>query len=183
MALQSSGTITINDIRTELGSSSYSLRTLSAAAGKSTPDAISEFYGYSNVNYVPINSASGYVYQSGQSVSGSFSRLENGVIVETTSGNATQDLFMYAASMPSGNVVGDNITNGFRASATSLTYGQYFEVQVKVSRSGSYFFSNWSASGNYTVSDLGTSQYLLWYRVTGTYYGTFPYITVSFNYG
>lgn len=186
MALQSSGQITMADIAGELGmapTSPFSLRSASSLAGFSSPDAMSEFYGYSNVTYVPISYASGYVYQSGQSVYGSFSRLENGGIVETTSGNATQDLFMYAANMPSGNVVGSNITNGFRASATSLTYGQYFEVQVKVSRSGSYLFSNWSASGNYTVSDLGTSQYLLWYRVTGTYYGTFPYITVSFNYG
>ena len=47
MPLQSSGAISISQIRTELGSSSYSLRTLSAAAGKSTPDAMSEFYGYS----------------------------------------------------------------------------------------------------------------------------------------
>ena len=48
MALQGSGgCISISQIRTELGSSSYSLRTLSAAAGKSTPDAMSEFYGYS----------------------------------------------------------------------------------------------------------------------------------------
>ena len=47
MALPSSGAISISQIRTELGSSSGSLRTLSAAAGKSTPDAMSEFYGYS----------------------------------------------------------------------------------------------------------------------------------------
>lgn len=47
MALQSSGPISITQIRTELNNSSYSLRTLSAAAGKSTPDAMSEFYGYS----------------------------------------------------------------------------------------------------------------------------------------
>ena len=47
MALQASGAISISQIRTELGSGSYSLRTLSAAAGKSTPDAMSEFYGYS----------------------------------------------------------------------------------------------------------------------------------------
>ena len=46
MALPSSGPLSIGDIKTELGSSSGSLRTLSAAAGKSTPDAISEFYGY-----------------------------------------------------------------------------------------------------------------------------------------
>lgn len=48
MALQTSGAISISQIRSELGSSSGSLRTLSAAAGKSTPDAMSEFYGYSN---------------------------------------------------------------------------------------------------------------------------------------
>lgn len=47
MALQTSGAISISQIKTELGSSSNSLRTLSAAAGKSTPDSMSEFYGYS----------------------------------------------------------------------------------------------------------------------------------------
>ena len=47
MALPSSGAISISQIRTELGSTSGSLRTLSAAAGKTTPDAMSEFYGYS----------------------------------------------------------------------------------------------------------------------------------------
>jgi hypothetical protein len=37
-------------INTEvLGTDSYSLRALSAAAGKSTPDAMSEFYGYSSL--------------------------------------------------------------------------------------------------------------------------------------
>ena len=46
MALPGPGNpLSISQIRTELGSSSGSLRTLSAAAGKSTPDAISEFYG------------------------------------------------------------------------------------------------------------------------------------------
>lgn len=50
MALQSSGQIDISDIQTELGSSSGSLRTLSAAAGFSVPDAMSEFYGYSAFN-------------------------------------------------------------------------------------------------------------------------------------
>jgi len=57
MALQSSGEISIGDIRTEIGSSSGSLRTLSAAAGKSTPDAISEFYGYSHVTLTSFSSS------------------------------------------------------------------------------------------------------------------------------
>lgn len=49
MALQSSGPISINDIRRELGTANSSLRALSQQAGKGTPDAMSEFYGYSNV--------------------------------------------------------------------------------------------------------------------------------------
>ena len=50
MALPSSGQLSIGDIRTEAGSTSGSLRTLSAAAGFSTPDSISEFYGWSSFN-------------------------------------------------------------------------------------------------------------------------------------
>jgi len=48
MPLPSSGAISISQIRSELGTSSGSLRTLSSLAGKSTPDAMSEFYGYSS---------------------------------------------------------------------------------------------------------------------------------------
>jgi len=49
MALQSTGAISIDNIRTELqqAQGNNSLRSLSATAGKSTPDAMSEFYGYS----------------------------------------------------------------------------------------------------------------------------------------
>jgi hypothetical protein len=48
MALQSSGAIAVSEIKTELSSSSSSLRTLSAAASKSAPDGMQEFYGYSS---------------------------------------------------------------------------------------------------------------------------------------
>ena len=49
MALQSSGAISINDIRVELSQAqaNSSLRALSSLAGKSIPDAMSEFYGFS----------------------------------------------------------------------------------------------------------------------------------------
>lgn len=47
MPLQSSGPISISDIKTELGSSDNSLRILSSDAGFSVPDSMSEFYGYS----------------------------------------------------------------------------------------------------------------------------------------
>lgn len=48
MALPSSGAISISQIKSELGSGSNSLRSLSASAGKSTPDSMSEFYGYAS---------------------------------------------------------------------------------------------------------------------------------------
>ena len=56
MALQTSGAISIDNIRTELGQAqaNSSLRSLSSLAGKSTPDAMGEFYGYSAVTYTEI---------------------------------------------------------------------------------------------------------------------------------
>jgi hypothetical protein len=55
MPLPSSGQLSINQIRNELGTSNGSLRTLSAQAGFSTPDRISEFYGYSATTNVFIS--------------------------------------------------------------------------------------------------------------------------------
>ena len=46
MTLQSSGAISLSQIKEELNNTSNSIRTLSAAAGKSQPDSFSEFYGY-----------------------------------------------------------------------------------------------------------------------------------------
>lgn len=66
MALPSSGPLSISQIRAILGTSSGSLRYLSSLAGKSTPDAISEFYGYQNVTYysfgpmAPYDPCNGY---------------------------------------------------------------------------------------------------------------------------
>lgn len=48
MALPSSGSISINQIRNEIGTSTGSLRSLSSSAGKGTPDSMSEFRGYSH---------------------------------------------------------------------------------------------------------------------------------------
>lgn len=66
MALPAPGNpISISQIRTELGSSSGSLRTLSALAGFSTPDSMSEFYGYSagsTLEYVYNAFGVGYQY-------------------------------------------------------------------------------------------------------------------------
>ena len=53
MALQSSGQISLNDIRVEIGAAStnVSLASMSAVAGFTGEDAISEFYGYSHATY------------------------------------------------------------------------------------------------------------------------------------
>jgi hypothetical protein len=55
MALPISGALSISQIKTELGSASNSLRTLSGLAGFSTPDAISEFYGYSSLTAITLS--------------------------------------------------------------------------------------------------------------------------------
>lgn len=53
MALPSSGPLSFSAIAGELGVSlsNVSLRNMSATAGFSTPDAVSEFYGYSALTY------------------------------------------------------------------------------------------------------------------------------------
>ena len=53
MALPSSGPLSLNDIRVELqqAQANSSLGALSDLAGFAAPDAVSDFYGYSYVNY------------------------------------------------------------------------------------------------------------------------------------
>lgn len=53
MALQSSGQISLNDIRAELGAATtnVSLGAMSDTAGFAAEDKISDFYGYSHVTY------------------------------------------------------------------------------------------------------------------------------------
>jgi hypothetical protein len=110
MALPSSGSsISISQIRDELiaNGSSYSLRQLSAWAGKSTPDAMSEFYGYSAV--VPSYTYNIVAYSGYVTVSGTY----------TTSSGASSSFSFYNYSA-SGGVVGSvcaklntvNVTSG-----------------------------------------------------------------------
>ena len=54
MALPGSGVLSLGNIATEqaIALSNVSLRSMSAAAGKSTPDSVSEFYGYTAFTYL-----------------------------------------------------------------------------------------------------------------------------------
>lgn len=68
MALQTSGSISISQIKAEVGGTSSSLRSLSNTAGKSAPDGMQEFYGYSGAPTYNYNSnmqvGSGQYYSS-----------------------------------------------------------------------------------------------------------------------
>lgn len=74
MAIKSSGTLSLrDDIQSELGggSTNISLRNMSSIAGFSTPDAMSEFYGYSSGVFQLVGSSSRvYSEQGGSGLNG-----------------------------------------------------------------------------------------------------------------
>ncbi len=64
MALPSTGQLSFSAIATELGvSTPYSLRSMSSLAGKSTPDSVGEFYGYSAAPATALLTIYGDFYQ------------------------------------------------------------------------------------------------------------------------
>jgi len=105
MALPSSGSISIDQIRTEIGVSTGSLRSLSASAGKSTPDAMSEFYGYSHL-VEPPSAYSGYITSATSPRGGYRLRLSDGYT--TTDYTTPSSSTIYTFSTSSGR--GLNIT-------------------------------------------------------------------------
>jgi hypothetical protein len=88
MALQSSGAIKISEIKAELGSSNNSLRALSNIAGFSTPDAMSEFYGYSSSG-APPSGAIDYFINISHSVSNVVANFWSGVVTYTIESTIT----------------------------------------------------------------------------------------------
>ena len=96
MALPTSGPLSIGQIRTQLGSASGSLRTLSALAGFTTPDAISEFYGYGTALLLDTYTSVGLAY--------SLRKLRTAytgfcIRVRRSSDNATLDVGFTAAGV------------------------------------------------------------------------------------
>jgi hypothetical protein len=92
MALPSSGLISFSSIATELGVAldQVSLRSMSSAAGKSTPDGMTEFYGYSAIT--PISAS--YSYGVGTCGGDSFTIYVNSSIVVGPSSFATSGNIM-----------------------------------------------------------------------------------------
>ena len=92
MALTGSGEIRFSSIATELGValSNVSLRSMSLAAGKSSPDGMTEFYGYSAIT--PISAS--YAYSVGTCGGDSFTIYVNSSIVVGPSSFATSGNIM-----------------------------------------------------------------------------------------
>jgi hypothetical protein len=130
MALPTSGPLAISQIRAILSTSSGSLRYLSSLAGKSTPDAISEFYGYN-----PAQPCSVIWYNT--SYSSSFS------CTLSISVNGTQRVWDYVA--------GDGHFG-------SLTINQGDSVTVEVWGAGSDYMYLYSHAQRYYPSDYPFSQ-------------------------
>lgn len=93
MGLPSSGQLSLNDIKTELGAAStnVSLGSMSNTAGFSEPDAISDFYGYS--------AATGYL--------GAFSEFPGSSGSEACATTTTINLYKNGSS--STPVIGDSL--------------------------------------------------------------------------
>ena len=145
MALPSSGPLSINNIRTELGISSGSLRTLSSTAGKSTPDSISEFYGYSSAPpiYLSVSvsessatfatsdgaALNSFNYSTSQSVSGGgYCSGGTGTTSGTlSSGSSSYTWYSFSAGQPAGgtynNGCGVTCTSSVSASKSGYTSG------------------------------------------------------------
>jgi peptidoglycan hydrolase-like amidase len=136
MALPSSGTLSINMIRNELGQSSGSLGYLSDWVGFNAPDRISDFYGYSNA---PANSVT---FSSSYSYTGSGSASYSGTVTivgatatfnarSTSTGNFTTDTIINI----NGNSRRARITTAGTLNSTTFslgpgTYSYTFSCQV-----------------------------------------------------
>lgn len=145
MPLQSSGAISIDDIRTELGSSSGSLRTLSAAAGKSTPDAISEFYGYSSG---PPDLYGAVAYTGDNTTSRSF-----------TSIGFKPDLFW---SKPRNGFGAHLIADAIRGT-TKYIYPDRQDTELTITNALQSFDTNgFTVSNNTNVNGNSSNTYVVW---------------------
>jgi hypothetical protein len=123
MPLPSSGAISIGAVRTELNVSTSNLRGLSSLLSKSTPDSLSEFYGYALPPAI-IN----YSENIGQLYDGcSFSVDTYGYIEGTDVGG------YYYGPYGGGGNAGYNITNSERGTnaGTFLTFGGYGTIYAR----------------------------------------------------
>jgi hypothetical protein len=122
MALPSSGPLSLNQIGVELSTTNYSLRAMSALAGKSSPDSISEFYGYSpSPSYYQYGSPFmlfDFAYSAGYS--------NSGTSIADLSGNSNHGVFVTGTGKGSSTTV-----NGYSATAPgTLSVSSQYSVRL-----------------------------------------------------
>jgi len=140
MALQSSGAISMSQIGTELSNASRSLRTLSAAAGKSTPDSFSEFYSYSAGGSFVLSNLSG-------------STNEAYMTTSTTSTGINQTITLRINLTKSGNDSNQYLLVYKNNSAyVQITSGNYDITNV--TSSDTFFIRAYNSEGNQFVGTI-----------------------------
>lgn len=159
MALQSSGQISISDIKTELGNSSGSLTTLSVAAGKSAPHGMKEFYGYSaysNTHYASFDGVNDYA---GGTWSGQTDLVNSDWSVSCwVRNNETSNTNM---------VLWDFNAAGFNAGNNNnrvfLTYSQNVNrLVLRVRSNAQNFDRQWALHSNNSATGTGTNSSVKW---------------------
>lgn len=145
MALPVSGPLSINDIRNQLGVLTGSLRELSALAGFSTPDRISDFYGYGPTNppvYIygqanypvtgPNSTITGYIWNDSSSPIYVKIQFNSGGVSSGSISANVDVLAVYLSSIVSISVSGSITTFG-----TNLISSSYITIAAN---SAPYFY-------------------------------------------
>ncbi len=148
MALPSSGALSIDDIRTEVGSTSGSLAALSAAVGFTAPHKISDFYGYTS-------STPNDLYWD-------FSEDDNGATFTGNAGSATVPFSFsmwvaptWAATDVNIMLFDINANTGLNTDRLILTYDYGFNRLVFRNRSGSSnHHINWALNQNAAAGNI-----------------------------
>jgi hypothetical protein len=172
MALPSSGPLSISAIRNEevnVGGlpSTYSLRTLSSQAGKSTPDSISEFYGYSAATLVTsglalnldANSYSGTGTWNDLSGNG-FTATIQGTVPFTSAGDVSYFTFNGGANYLSGNAGLNTATTNAVDGTLGVSVSAIFKMPDVTQPS--LLFSQLNGGGY--AFECGTQPSNLWVR-------------------
>ena len=158
MALPSSGPLSISAIRNEevnVGGlpSTYSLRQLSSQAGKSTPDSISEFYGYSAATLVTSGLISNLDAGNASSYPGSGTTWTD---LSGNSNNATLTNTTFDATYGGGIVFGNN-KYGAHTLGTSPYAGNFTWTCIFKHTNGYNFSPDWDFL--YTMNSYGNGLF------------------------
>ena len=149
MALQSNGSISISDVKTELGSTSNSLTSLSTSASKTAPHGLKEFYGYTHSSLVDND-----YYWVGDGVNDNIKAAGSSIGWGTTEDLSWSGWYRIDATN-----LGVEQFGGISTSTVSGSNQVYWNAQQltsSVNNRGGTRSSSWSG-GSVTIGDLPSS--------------------------